>query len=58
MFVIFLTGNDIMLTVIPLLVIDHLQSLEMEPKSFTKVTPPPFPWWIGLFSLLAVKFVH
>lgn len=32
-----------MLTVIPLLVIDHLQSLEMEPKSFTKVTPPPLP---------------
>lgn len=38
-----------MLTVIPLLVIDHLQSLEMEPKSFTKVTPPPSPGELAYF---------
>lgn len=42
-----------MLTLIPLLVIDRLQSLEMEPKSFTKVTtswtPLPSPGELAYF---------
>lgn len=60
MFVIFLTGNDTMLTVIPPHVIDHLQPLEMEPKSFPKVTTrwtPPPPGKLAYFLLLSVKYI-